>query len=198
VTRRKKAWRCSLSTLNRRRGQSRAFDALAELPWTRATGRRDELGLIEDRRSELVALLVRIGPSWGEGLADLAAHGLPPTPDGWDRFLDARRAEVIPELPARLHGRTAASFGAAHSKATLTEAKRSALEETEATHDGTVRLRPPAGLKARTRYGDIYLTAVVRVLGEVAIPERAFMTAFGSRGSDLRWFIAPFWAHFRG
>jgi len=38
-----------------------------------------------------------------------------------------------------------------------------------------VRLRPPAGLKARTRHGEIYLTAVARVLGEITIPELAFM-----------------------
>jgi hypothetical protein len=175
----------SRGTLKRRRAQSRAFDALAELPWTRVTGRRDELGLVEDRRSELVALLERVWPTWGEGLSDLAAHGLPPTPDGWGRLLDARRAQSIPELPARLNRRTAAALAAPHSKATLTEARRSGLGETEATHDGTVRLRPPAGLKARTRHGDIDLTAVARVLGEVAIPERAFMDGLRLEGERL-------------
>jgi hypothetical protein len=117
----------SRGTFKRRRPWSRAFDALAELPWTRATGRRDEFGLVEDRRSEFVALLERVWPAWSEGLSDLAAHGLPPTPDGWGRLLDARRAEAIPELPARLNRCTAASFTASHSKATLTEARRSAL-----------------------------------------------------------------------
>lgn len=60
---------------------------------------------------------------------------------------------------------------------------RSGLGETEATHDGTVRLRPPAGLKARTRHGDIDLTAVARVLGKVAIPERAFMDGLRLEGA---------------
>ena len=41
--------------LKRRQAQTGAFEALAELPWTRATGRRDEIGLVEDRRHELVA-----------------------------------------------------------------------------------------------------------------------------------------------
>ncbi len=45
--------------LKRRQAQTDAFEALAELPWTRATGRRDEIGLVEDRRHELVALLER-------------------------------------------------------------------------------------------------------------------------------------------
>ena len=41
----------SRGSLKRRRAQGAAFDALAELPWTRVTGRRDELGLVEDRRA---------------------------------------------------------------------------------------------------------------------------------------------------
>lgn len=69
--------------LKRRRAQAAAYDALAELPWTRATGRRDEISLVEERRHELVALLERAWPAWRDALAELTARGLPPTPDGW-------------------------------------------------------------------------------------------------------------------
>jgi hypothetical protein len=165
----------SRTTLKRRCAQSAAFEALSELPWTRATGRRDELGLVEERRYELVALLERVWPTWREGFADLAAHGLPPTPEGWGRLLDARRAVGIPVLPERLNRRTAASLAAPHSKATLTAARLAGLGETEATHDGTVRLRPPDGLVVRTTRGAVNLAAVANVLGEVCIPERAFL-----------------------
>ncbi len=165
-------WR---GTLKRRHAQAGAFDALSELPWTRATGRRDEIGLVEDRRHELVALLERVWPAWREGLVELTARGLPPTPEGWGRLLDARRAGGLPELPERLNRRTAVALTAPHSKAALTEARRAALGETEATHDGTVRLRPPAGLVARARCGEVDLAAVARVLGEIAIAERAFL-----------------------
>jgi hypothetical protein len=53
----------SRGTLKRRRAQGALFEALSELPWTRATGRRDKIGLVEDRRHELGALeqLVREG-----------------------------------------------------------------------------------------------------------------------------------------
>lgn len=137
------------------------------------SGRRDEIGLAEERRPALVLLLECVWPAWCEGLSDLTAHGLPPTPDGWSRLLDARRAEGIPELPEPLKRRTAAALAAPHSKATRTDARRLALGDVEATHDGTVRLRPPVGLVARTRRGDVDLPAVASVLGEVAIPERA-------------------------
>ena len=175
----------SRGSLKRRRSQEAAFGALSELPWTRATGRRDELGLVEDRRHELAALLGRVWPEWKDGLAELTARGFPPTPDGWGRLLDARRAEGIPELPERLNRRTAASLAAPHSKATLTEDRLAALGDTEATHDGTVRLRPPPGLLARNRRGVVDLSAIGAALGEVAIPERAFLDGLELEG-ELR------------
>jgi hypothetical protein len=160
-------------TLKRRRSQLATWNALAELPWARRTGRRDELGLVEDRRAELAALLARVWPAWGEGLAELTARGLPPTPDGWTALEDARRAEGVPALPRRLNRRTAAALAAPHSKATLTDRRLAALGDVEATHDGSVRLRPPRGLMARTSRGAVDLAAVAAVLGEVSLPERA-------------------------
>jgi hypothetical protein len=175
----------SCGSLKRRRAQGAAFEALAELPWTRVTGRRDELGLVEERRRELVALIERVWPAWRDELADLTAQGLPPTPEGWGRLLDARRAVDLPELPGRLNRRTAAALAAPHSKAPLTVGRRAALGNTEPTHDGTVRLRPPAGLVARTTRGVVDLTEAARVLGEVAIPERAFLDGLQLEG-ELR------------
>jgi hypothetical protein len=160
-------------TLRRRQSQLATWNALAELPWARRTGRRDELGLVEDRRAELAALLDRVWPAWGEGLAELTARGLPPTSDGWAALEDARRAEGVPALPQRLNRRTAAALAAPHSKATLTDRRLAALGDVEATHDGSVRLRPPQGLVARTLRGAVDLAAVAAVLGEVSFPERA-------------------------
>lgn len=168
--------------LKRRQTQAAAFAVLSELPWTRVTGRRDELGLVEDRRHELVSLLERVWPGWRDGLAELTERGFSPTPEGWGRLLDARRADGMPDLPERLNRRTAAAFAAPHSKATLTEARRATLGETEATHDGTVRLRPPPGLVARTQRGVIDLAAIAGVLGEIAIPERAFLDGLTLKG----------------
>ena len=160
-------------TLKKRRAQAVVWDALAELPWVKRTGRRDELGIVNARRSELVALLERVWPEWADGLATLTARGLPPTPDGWAALEDALRAEGLPELPVRLNRRTAAALVAPHSKAALTERRLAALGDAEATHDGSVRLRPPKGLVATTVMGSVDLAAVAAVLGEVSLPERA-------------------------
>ncbi|HSJ97157.1 MAG TPA: Wadjet anti-phage system protein JetD domain-containing protein [Myxococcota bacterium] len=169
--------------LKRRRSQAAAYDALAELPWTRATGRRDEIGLVEERRPELVALIGRVWPTWGATLAELTASGLPPTPDGWVRLEDRRRAAALPALPLQLNRHTAIALVAAHSKATLTEPRRAALGDSEVTHDGSVRLRPPDVLRARTRRGAIDLAAIAGVLGEVSIPERAFLDGLVLEGA---------------
>lgn len=160
-------------TLKRRRAQAAAWDALSELAWVRRTGRRDELGVVEGRRAELAGLLDRVWPEWAAVLADLTARGLAPTPEGFAALEDALRAEGITALPTRLNRRTAAALVAPHSKATLTDRRIAVLGGAEATHDGSVRLRPPNGLVARTSRGRVDLTAVAAVLGEVALPERA-------------------------
>ncbi len=168
--------------LKRRRAQAAAYEHLAELPWTRATGRREEIALVEEHRLELVSLLGRIWPAWGEALAELTANGFAPTPDGWSQLEDARRAQGLPVLPALLNRRTAAALAAPHSKATLTERRLATLGETEPTHDGTVRLRACQGLIARTHRGSVDLSAVAGVLGEVAIAERAFREGLELQG----------------
>lgn len=168
--------------LKRRQLQTDAFNVLEELPWTRATGRRDEIGIVEERRHELVSLLERSWPGWSGEWGELTERGLPPTPEGWAKLLDARRADQLPTLPARLNRRTAAALAAAHSKAALTRGRRAALGPAEATHDGTVRLRPPSGLVARSASGAVDLSAVATVLGEVTIAERAFLDGLTLEG----------------
>jgi Uncharacterized protein conserved in bacteria C-term(DUF2220) len=163
-----------LGALKRRRGQEGPWDTLDELPWTRRTGRRDELAVVAERRHEFASLLDRVWPEWNNVLAELATRGLAPTPEGWNALQDALRAEGLPRLPDRINRRTAAAIVAPHSKATLTERRLAALGDAEATHDGSVRLRPPRGLSAITSQGSVDLAAVAAVLGEVSIPERAF------------------------
>lgn len=173
----------SRGSLKRRRTQLEAYDALAELSWTRATGRRDEIGVVEERRAELAGLIDRVWPAWRDVLADLVVVGLAPTPEGYRRLLDSQRAATIPELPERINRRTAAALTAPHSKASLTEARRGALGDTDPTHDGSIRLRPPAGLSARTVNGVVDLSGVAAVLGEVSIPERALLDSLAFEGS---------------
>jgi hypothetical protein len=169
-------------TLKKRRVQMGPWEALTELPWVKRTGRRDELGIVEAHRVELVALLDRIWPEWAEALAALTASGLPPTPEGWAALEDSMRAQGLSALPDRLNRRTAAALVAPHSKATLTDRRLAALGAAEATHDGSVRLRPPRGLVAKAPKGTVDLSSVADVLGEVSLPERALRDGLALEG----------------
>ena len=168
--------------LRRRQAQADAWDALDELPWTRRTGRRDEIGIVEPRRHEVVALLERVWSEWADVLVHLTARGLPPTPVGWRAFEDDNRHANLPPLPPQVNRRTVASLLAPHSKASLTGRRLAALGSAEATHDGLVRLRPPAGLSASTAQGVVDLSATASVLGEACLPERALHAGFALDG----------------
>jgi hypothetical protein len=139
--------------------------------------------VVEERRTELAGLIDRVWPAWRDVLADLVAAGLPPTLDGYGRLLDMERVAAIPDLPERINRRTAASLTASHSKASLTETRRGALGGTNISHDGSVRLRPPAGLSARTANGVVDLSGIAAVLGEVSIPERALLDGLAFEGT---------------
>lgn len=160
-------------SLKRRAAQDAAYNWLAELSWTRATGRRDTLALVPERREALVALLDRVWPDWQAAQLDLLVAGEPPTPAGWSRLGDRRRAGDLPALPERVNRRTAAAVTATGAKASLTTARLEALGDVEVTDDGVARLRPPPGLVARRGASEIALDDLVAVLDEVGVSDRA-------------------------
>ena len=162
-----------LGRLRRRRTQAEAWALLAPLNWTRTSGRRHELELVEGYEPDLRALLERCWPDWERHAAELDRSNLPPTPKGWRELQDLRRAAQLGELPDRLNRRTATSAVAPHSKATLSTRRRAALGDTEITCDGAVRLRPPPGLRVIRGATVLDATTITEVLGEVVIPERA-------------------------
>lgn len=161
--------------LHQRDGQAEAWNTLLSVPWTRRTGRRREVALVEAHRAALIELLDRVWPDWRLARATLAARELPPTPSGWRELQDHLRTEDIGPLPGRLNVRTATSSVALHSKATLGARQRAALRDTKLTRDGLVRLRPPPDLRLRRGTKVLRATSVASILGEVAITERSLM-----------------------
>ena len=157
--------------LRRRQGQQDAWTWLRELPWTRLTGRRDELELVGPAR--VGDLLDRVWPGWLAVQSQLVGGGYPPTPTGWHALQDLLRAARVRDLPDRLNRRTALSEVAPHSKSQLTATRRAALGHTEVTHDGIVRLRPPAGLRIRRGEAEMSVDGAIAVLGEIALSDRA-------------------------
>jgi hypothetical protein len=170
-------------SLKRRASQKGAFRWLAELSWTRASSRRDEITLVAALRSELVALIDRVWPDWRDEHLALLEAGEPATSSGWARLADLRRAQTLPATPERMNRRSAAAITAPGAKSTLTASRRAALGGTEVVADGLVRLRPPAGMRARHGGTVLSLDDVVDVFGEVALSDRALLDGSRLEGS---------------
>ena len=162
-------------SLRRREGQREAWAWLSELAWTKPTRRRNEIAIVESRRAELEAMLDSRWAEWRGVARRLAEAGLPITHTGWKRLEDEERATASVPFSQRLNHKTAAAQVASHSKATLTDTRRGALEGVELTRDGTVRLRPNAGLVLRAGAIEIEASRVAAVTGEVVLTERALL-----------------------
>lgn len=160
-------------SLKRRTAQAEAHAWLSELSWTRATSRRDELALVSERREDLLALLDRVWPDWRADQLELLVAGEPPTPAGWSRLGDRRRAGVLPDLPDRINRRTAAAATSPGAKFSLTATRAEALGDVEVTDDGVARLRPPPGLVAHRGTTSVVLDEIVGVLDEIGVSDRA-------------------------
>jgi hypothetical protein len=167
----------SRAQLRSRQSQAEAFAWLAELPWTRLSTRRDELVLVENRRADLETLLANVWPEWRTVLAKLVDEGLQSTERDWRELLDRERAAALGALPDRLNLKTATAQVAPHSKASLTETNKRALERAGLdglTRDGLVRLRPNAGLALARGARTASVVELSDLVGEVILPQRAF------------------------
>ena len=159
--------------LRRRKGQLDAWDQLEHLPWTRTSGRRDELILAPERSGPIIELLDRVWPTWREHAAALREAELLPTPRDWQALQDRQRAAELGELPPRLNRRTATAAVGPDSKATLNERRIMALGDTQLTRDSAVRMRPPRGMRLRRDAAVFEADELAELLGEVTITERA-------------------------
>ena len=170
--------------LKRRENQREAWEWLAQLRWTKATGRRDEFALAAGMRSEIEEVLDRRWPEWRDTQTRLVEAGLPVTHEGWKALQDTERAGLAGGLPRRLNAKTATAYVGPHSKAGLTDARRTALAGIELTRDGIVRLRPNNGLMLERTDRRMDASTFVDIAGEVVLNERALRD--GTRLTGVR------------
>ncbi len=162
-------------SLRRRKSQHEAWDHLVELSWTKRTGRRDEIAIVEAHRHELEGLLTQVWCEWPQLKTELVGAGLPISEQGWRQLQDIERARAAKGLPSYLNRRTATAVVGPHSKAGLSASRREALADSNVMHDGTLRLRPSLGLRIRHGEHELDAEIVAGVLGEVVLTERALV-----------------------
>lgn len=175
--------------LRRRRGQAEAWAWLAELSWTRWTGRRDEIALEKTRTPDATRLLDQVWPEWTRVLAELEAAGLPVSERGWRQLQDIDRSREAVGLPPRLNRRTALARVGGHSKAAMSRNLQQSLADTHLTHDGIVRLRPSEGLRLRDAEQNVDAGTVAKLLGEVILTERALCEGTDFSGTLPRFLL---------
>jgi hypothetical protein len=163
--------------LRRRKSQEQAWTWLAELPWTRRSGRRDQI--VGARPEELLRLLDQAWPEWRRVRTELEAAGLSASEQGWRRLQEIQHSKSTVQLPPSLNRRTAVAQVGPHSKASMSQVRRQALQDVALTHDGIIRLRPSAGLWIQRGGQHLDAQSVAAMLGEVVISERAL--ASGTR-----------------
>ncbi len=169
--------------LRRRDSQKEAWTWLAELPWTRRTGRRNVLSIAPGRNKDLEELLANVWPEWHEILEQLVAAGLAVSEQGWRKLRDMERAREMGSVPRRLNRHTATALVAPHSKAYLSILRKQALAEVDTTRDGIVRIRPNQDLMIERRGSSIKASILEHLTGEVVLTERALIdgTRFAGR-----------------
>lgn len=170
-------------TLPKRRNQAGAWEALDELPWTRRTGRRGELALVQDSRGDIEVVLDRVLPEWRALLAEFEDAGEDPGLRGWKRVQSLRRKRALPgTLPSRLNRRTVAATAGMHSKVSLGRGLLEGLGDIDVTSDGVVRMRPNPGLLLARGDLELPATQLAELQGEVVLCERALRSGTRLRG----------------
>jgi len=167
----------------RRATQASAWSRLDGLPWTRLSTRANERQLVPDQRQTIAELLDRVWPDWRATEERFTASKLPPTPMGWRLLKDQERiAAATMLLPQRLHHKTAASIVGPGSKSGWTVARQAAVQHLDLTHDQILRMRPHRGMRLESRGQALDAAALVSVLNEVVISDRAIRDGLGIMG----------------
>lgn len=177
----------SLNVLTKRVRQAKVYDWLSELKWTQRTKKRDQIKLLDEPK--IITLLNNVWKEWHEEYLQLLECGFPPTPTGWRKYKDDRRALMIKrdlttkQLPTHLSKHTASAITAPTAKSELTKTRRSLLSEQKITNDGLVRIRPPKGFIARQKTEFLELDPIITIFDEVGISDRALQNGLILEGT---------------
>lgn len=162
----------------RRRSQAKVWDELVELGWADVPRRRRGLRLREEARPKVERALDHCLPRWRERSERLASTEQAPTPRSWARLLEEEHQAAVDlsDLPSGLNRHTAAALVRRHSKLDVSEPSKLGLPGVTLTSDACLRLRPALGTRLVMNGEHLELDPLVRLAGEVVLPERALLS----------------------
>lgn len=125
-------------------------------------------------REDMCALLDRIWGAWREESCKMQEQEFPYSPEGWQRYMDARRSAWMAQVqpPQLMAFKTAAAALRGNSKSHSALDRYDILKRHSIDNAGAARIRPSPGLRFRFQEHEIDAEYAGRITGEVVVTER--------------------------
>lgn len=160
--------------LKKNRGNTESIKLVVDLQWAALTGRSNTVALTERGKEFLPQYISNLWPGWEGYLCALKANDLPISIDGAKELERSKRALSFP-LPARAHHKTIAATLGMHSKTGLSQKLKESLGDVLPTTDQVLRLHSNKGLILQAGEDQVSCDLLMKIVGEVVLPERAFL-----------------------
>jgi hypothetical protein len=161
-------------SLTRNIANSEAINRALELQWATVSGRSKSISLTDRGREAIQRYLNNVWPSWEEFLHELKHQGLSLNADGVKELQRTKRS-LSTSLPARAHHKCVTAALGVNSKTGMNKRINELAGDTIITVDQVLRLRANRGLVLRGQAGDIDCDSLMGIVGEIVLPERAFL-----------------------
>jgi hypothetical protein len=146
-----------------------------KLRWANRSRRKNHITITELGKEKIPEFLANMWSDWESYADDLITAGFELTVDGVYNFEYRCKLEHT-QLPAKIHHKTLASCGGKHSKTGTSRRLQNFAGSSIVTTDQILRIRTNQGLVIKhAGYGEMDCDHTMLILGEVAIPERAFI-----------------------
>ena len=166
-------------SLRKNKSNHDVIEYLLNLGWIVQTPRVMEVEVTETGLNGAPLLLNRLWPQWKQVSEMLKKAGLPLSVKNLKKIERQKLTQAF-KMPKILNKKTLAALFAEHSKATPDNLPD--FPDVTVTTDDLLRLRANKGLILTFSTGKLYCDTLMDLLGEVIIPERAFLDGITVEG----------------
>jgi hypothetical protein len=157
--------------------------------WVIQSPQKSRVEITEKGLESIPEYLSNFWPQWSEVRTRLLGSGYDLTVDGLKMLGVDERAPMF-DLPVRAHSKTLAACLGIHSKAKHSRRLKIAIKDTISTSDNLLRIRANRGLRMVAGTVNVLCDDLMGVLGEIAVPERAFLDGFALSGNLPKFIVS--------